>query len=127
MEITNLSNKLNGLEHVFGSNFLDERVCRQWILRKLHGDRPSCPSCGFRIEPGRLERFFNCGRIECPDCGRSFNCLSGTPLANCPLKFADMVMMFVGFQWGLSNVEISSIVGIHRTAVMKWRAKWISE
>ena len=29
-----------------GMLLLDERLCREWVLHRLHPDGPRCPGCG---------------------------------------------------------------------------------
>lgn len=127
MENTADMRRFDPLAEVFGANFLDEEVCRQWVLKRLHGDRPRCPECGHMIECQRLPRFWANGRMECQSCGRWFDALSGTPLMNCHFRFSEFVLICMGFHWGFSNTEIARYLGLHSETVRLWRAKWISE
>lgn len=124
MDNTAKNDIVGDLAAVFGANFLDETVCREWILRKIHPMRPVCPHCGRRIARWRLSRFWMNGRMECDDCHRWFNALTGTALSGCRLGFADFVMMAAGFHWGFSNQEIARLIAFDPETVRIWRHKW---
>ncbi|MBA2881816.1 hypothetical protein HNR65_002147 [Desulfosalsimonas propionicica] len=106
---------------IFGPNFLDADVCRQWILRRLHPDGAFCPCCGSGLTGTALGRFWQSRTVTCRSCGRDFTARTGTILAGKNLSYQEIVLMAWLMARGDSNSEISEIIGCNRETVRLWR------
>ena len=71
---------LQGAAAIFGPNFLDESVCRAWVLNRLHPGGARCPGCGSRLHSKKSARFWQDKPVRC-GCGKSFSARTDTALA----------------------------------------------
>jgi len=109
----------------FGPEFLDDGVCRDWVLRRLHPAGAFCPGCGAGIQgDNRLQRFWSGLRLTCPSCGKFFTALTGTFLARSQQSFRELVLLAFLLEAGFSNTETARLVGNHTNTVRMWRLKF---
>lgn len=83
-----------------------------------------CPGCaGTRI--GRWGRRQGIQRFRCRDCGRTFNALSGTPLAR--LRKKDAWPAFAGCLVNGRTVRDSAeVCGVHPNTTFRWRHRFLA-
>lgn len=109
----------------FRADFLDESVCRAWILTALHGEGPiQCPACRAEMEGVALQRFWEGKRVCCRRCGKFFTALTGTFLAGCHMSYAE-VMLLAGFlSFGIQSRDIAKILNVSPETVRQWGKKF---
>ncbi|WP_296950094.1 IS1595 family transposase [uncultured Massilia sp.] len=85
--------------------------------------RPPCPRC-------HATRVHRCGsasglqRYRCCRCGRSYNALSGTPLARLRLK--EKWLAYLQCVLASRTVrDAAAVTGVHRTTSFRWRHRFI--
>ena len=83
-----------------------------------------CPDC----QSTRIWRWgFKDGvqRFRCKDCGRTFNALTGTPLAR--LKRLDAWLAYCdALIAGLSVRKAALVVGVHKNTAFRWRHRMLT-
>ena len=92
------------------------------------GDVPACPHCGSH-DLGKWGKAHGLKRFRCRDCKRTFNALTGTPLAR--LRKKEKWDAFAATLKGGATVRSSAeTCGVHRNTTFRWRHRflaWISE
>jgi len=83
-----------------------------------------CPVCGSeRI--GRWGRAHGLPRHRCRDCGRTFNALTGTPLAR--LRRRESWLGFgIALQEGQSTSRSAATCGVARSTAFRWRHRFLA-
>lgn len=107
----------------FGPEFLDETRCREWILKKLHGDVPSCPRCKLKIFD-TPEKFWQGEQIRCEMCGKKFTALSNTFLAGTQFDLREILLLAVLLWYEFSNQEIARVLKVDQETIRIWRHKF---
>lgn len=83
----------------------------------------TCPACGGThcVRNGHADGL---QRYKCRGCARSFNALSGTPLARLRLraKWSDQAVVL---HQGLSVRTAAQQLGVHRTTAFRWRHRFL--
>jgi transposase-like protein len=96
--------------------------CAELIEQSLA--RPSCPHCG----ADKVQRYGQANglrRFRCNRCRRTFNALTGTPLAH--LRLRDKWLPYLQCLLESRTVrEAASKVGVHRTTSFRWRHRLLS-
>ena len=111
----------------FAAAFLDEDVCRHWIIKHLHPESaPTCPNCHTDISDRVLPRYWEGGRICCNTCGKFFTALTGTFLNGCHLNFSGVFLLalFLGINVPLGIVATK--LDISEETARLWRNKFRS-
>jgi transposase-like protein len=92
------------------------------LIEQAARGRP-CPRCGYA-------RVHRCGhasglqRFRCLGCGRSFNALTGTPLAR--LRKKEHWLAYLQCVLESRTVrEAARVVGVHRTTSFRWRHRFV--
>ena len=106
---------------IFGPNFLDAEVCRQWILKRLHPAGAFCPCCGSSLAGRQATRFWQDRPVCCTECGKTFTARTGTILAGKNLTYQEIILMAYLMARGDSNTEIAEIIGCNRETIRLWR------
>lgn len=112
--------------HVFNANFLDYEFSRLWVLKTLHPDGGRCPGCGEIIPEKSQERFWQCKRVICWNCGKYFSALTGTFLSGCQQDFRTIILLAVLIGLGVPGGQISSIVRMSEDSIRIWRRKFMA-
>jgi len=109
----------------FAAGFLDEGVCRWWILNKIHGDgHVTCPECHVPLTDVALRRFWEGNRICCRACGKYFTALTKTFLGGCHMNFREIILLAVFLHFGIPAREIARILKISTETVRLWEIKF---
>ena len=109
----------------FSAEFLDEDVCRRWILEKIYdGMAISCPQCSALLTENRLRRFWLAERIRCHACGKFFTALTDTFLQGCHLAFREIILLAIFLHFNIHHREIASILRISTETVRLWDIKF---
>lgn len=108
----------------FCAGFLDEAVCRQWIIERLHPGGAICPECGKELSDKCQERFWNNERIKCKYCGKWFTALTGTMFQGIHMDFRAIIILalFLGMNQAASTV--ACFIGGNENTVRSWRSKF---
>lgn len=106
---------------IFGPNFLDRDVCRQWILKRLHPAGEFCPRCGLRLSGRQATRFLQDRPVCCRECGKTFTARTGTILAGKNLSYQEIILMAWLMARGDKNSTIADIIGCNRETIRLWR------
>lgn len=92
------------------------------------GDVPACPHCGSH-DLGKWGKAHGLKRLRCRDCKRTFNALTGTPLAR--LRKKEKWDAFAAtLKEGATVRSSAETCGVHRNTTFRWRHRflaWISE
>jgi transposase-like protein len=109
----------------FGAGFLDEEMCRLWVLSSLHENTSvGCPECGSVLIGTGKKNFWDGKRIRCHHCGKFFTALTGTFLSGCHLGYRTIVLLAVFLSVGMKHDEIARKLGISSEAVRLWNLKF---
>ena len=100
----------------------DQQQIVEWI-EPQQDKRPTCPYCETE-DPIRWGRSQGLSRFRCRNCRRTFNALSGTPLAGLRHKeqwpvFAEMMIE------GKSVRASAQACGVHYTTTFRWRRRFL--
>jgi len=110
------------VKEVFGAQFLDEEHCRQWILKKVHGETGHCPNCQVVSEP--QDRFFSGARMKCRSCGKYYTALTGTFLCGTQFDFREIILLALFLEIGVANLYIAILLGVDQETVRIWRNRF---
>jgi predicted RNA-binding Zn-ribbon protein involved in translation (DUF1610 family) len=105
----------------FNAVFLEESVCRHWVIGQIHRGKFSCPECGARVPDNLIRSFWDAKRIECDNCGKWFTALTGTFLSGCHLNFQQIVLLYYLIGLNVPDKEIARIISISPCSVRLWR------
>lgn len=132
-EMTAISNYMHGkmlmtpsaaLE-TMSAGFLDEIMCRQWILERLHPGGAICPGCSIKIEGEKqLQRFWSGERLKCRVCGKFFTAITGTLFAGCHLTFPEMFLMMLLLGTCFKDKFIAEKLKVSQESIRLWRSKF---
>ena len=93
------------------------------LIGEIGADKRRCPACA-------CERYYRHGqanglqRYRCRDCGRTYNDLSGTPLAR--LRLREKWLDYLGTVLDATSVrKAASQVGVHRNTSFRWRHRFL--
>src|ERR1700760_4716196 len=94
------------------------------VAAQAHAERAGCPHCASR----KLQRWGHASglpRYRCGDCRRTFNALTGTPLARLRMKdrWADQAQALIT---GESVVKAATRCGVAVTTAFRWRHRFLS-
>ena len=94
------------------------------MAAQAHAERAGCPHCASR----KLQRWGHASglpRYRCGDCRRTFNALTGTPLARLRMKdrWADQAQALIT---GESVVKAATRCGVAVTTAFRWRHRFLS-
>jgi transposase-like protein len=86
-------------------------------------ERPSCPHCHSPriVRNGRADGW---QRYKCRACGRTFNALTGTPLARLRLR-VKWLGQARALEAGVSVRTAAAELGVHRTTAFRWRHRFL--
>jgi transposase-like protein len=104
--------------------FFDEQYCRMWILSLLYSDYPLCPECGMKIPKSKLQRFWNCQRIRCGNCGKFFTALTGTFLSGCHMDFRKLILLAIFLECSFPTKEIAERLHVSAETIRIWKNKF---
>jgi transposase-like protein len=94
------------------------------VIESIAAARSSCPRCAST----RLYRHgcaHDLQRYRCRDCGKTFNALTGTPLAR--LRERSRWLNYLDCLLGATSVrKAARIVGVHRTTSFRWRHRFLT-
>ena len=106
-------------------DFFDERVCRRWILQRLHPQCPHCPGCGKPITSEKgVVNFFEMKRVFCKHCKKIFTALTGTALNGIQIDLRTLYLLAVFLALKIDRKEIAMMLNIHIETVRVWEAKF---
>ena len=109
----------------FTVELFDERVCREWILNKLHPEGAFCPGCGKPILSAKcLQNFWSLKRVFCKDCKKIFTALTGTMLNGIQMDLRTLFVMAVFLQLGADRKVIAKLLKIHPETIRFWEMKF---
>ena len=96
----------------------------QRILEQRLEDDPKCPHCGSRRIEGWGQERNGLTRSRCLDCRRTFNSLTGTPLAR--LRKKERWLGFAGvLNQSLSVRKAATACKVNKNTAFKWRHRFL--
>ena len=117
----NLPQRLQTLAALHPAAGLDRIVA---LIDQFGASKRRCPSCA-------CERYHRHGqanglqRYRCRDCGRTYNDLSGTPLAR--LRLREKWLDYLRAVLDSTSVRLAaSRVGVHRNTALRWRHRFLA-
>lgn len=114
----------HNLDDTLFAEFLDEDMCRRWILERLHPSGAHCPDCNQPVkDETTLKNFWNDGRATCKGCGKWFTALTSTFLQSTRLSFKDILLLafLAGFlDEGINIGVIAEKVDVSPETVRQW-------
>ena len=110
------------VREAFGAVFLDADFCREWVLKRIHGETGRCPNC--HIEAESQQRFFQGARIKCRPCGKFYTALTGTFLCGTQFDFREIVLLALFLELGLANSSIAKTLGVDQETVRIWKNRF---
>jgi len=101
----------------------DEARAVAVIVEGRLGAQPSCPRCGGAhvVRNGHADGL---QRYKCRTCGRTFNALTGTPLARLRQR-GKWLAQARALAEGLSVRGAAAQMGVHRTTSFRWRHRFL--
>jgi len=100
-----------------------EREVLRLIEERLES-QPSCPHCGHN-GLSRHGHADGLQRYKCRACGRTFNALTGTPLARLRQR-EKWLSQATALEEGLSVRRAAAQMGVHRTTAFRWRHRFLT-
>ncbi len=93
------------------------------VLEQQLASPPACPRCSHPrcVRNGHADGL---QRYQCRGCKRSFNALTGTPLARLRLR-AKWGLQAQALQEGFSVRRAAQHLGVHRTTAFRWRHRFL--
>mgnify|MGYP001340717988 CR=1 FL=1 len=96
----------------------------RWVIDHLHPEGQRCPHCGAElVDEKRLERWYQCERIECKSCSRFFTSLTGTILQRSTLDPREVYLLAVLSALQVSREQIAEILDVHKDTVRNWQQR----
>ncbi|QOY95812.1 IS1595 family transposase [Massilia sp. UMI-21] len=93
------------------------------LIEQIRAPQRACPRCASQ----RCHRHGHANglqRYRCRECGRSFNDLSGTPLAR--LRLREKWLDYLDALIGATSVRRAALdVGVHRNTAFRWRHRFV--
>lgn len=97
----------------------------QSVVNQRAAEVLACPHCYAASVVG-WGREGGVQRYRCRSCSKTFNALTGTPMAH--LKRRDAWLVYAQALWdGLSVRKAASQAGVHRTTSFRWRHRWLEQ
>lgn len=87
-------------------------------------ERPACPRCA-SARVRRWSREDGLRRFRCLECGRTFNCLTGTPLAHLRRKDC-WLRMAEALRSGMSLRKAAAHCGVSLSTAFRWRHRFLA-
>ena len=111
----------------FNAEFLNEQMCRWWVLHRLHHRGVFCPPCSRQVCDGaQLQSFWSLKRIKCRDCSKFFSARSGTFLSGSHMDLTQVFLLTLLVAMGVENGLIAEILSCNPETVRLWRARFDS-
>lgn len=94
------------------------------VIEGAAGDKPGCPHCGGArvVKNGTSDGL---QRHKCRACGRTFNALTGTPLARLRMK-GRWLDQTAALRDGLSLTKACERLGVSRPTAFRWRHRFLA-
>lgn len=94
------------------------------VIERRQQAAPMCPHCGavHIVKNGHSDGL---QRYWCRGCGKTFNALSGTPLAHLHLR-GKWLQQAQALRDGLSLSQVQQRLGIARTTALRWRHRFLA-
>jgi len=109
----------------FSAECLAKVTVGRWVVDQLHPAGACCPHCKVGIsDEKRLERWYQCERIQCKECGRFFTSLTGTILQSSQLDPVEVYLLAVLSELEVPAAKIAAVIDVHKDTVRNWQAKF---
>jgi len=105
----------------FDTTWLDEALCRSWVMLRIHHAGAGCPECGTGLTESQRLSFFNQRRVRCSGCGKYFSATTGTFICRTKLDYRQLVLMYFLIGIGVDDEKISTALNVDKTTVWKYR------
>jgi transposase-like protein len=109
----------------FSADCLSWLTVGHWAIDQLHPEGQRCPECKTEIvDEKRMDRWYQCERIQCKSCGRFFTSLTGTILQASQLDPREIYLLAVLSELEVPAAKIASVIDIHKDTVRAWQQKF---
>jgi len=109
----------------FSADCLSWVTVGRWVIDQLHPGGARCPHCKVEItDEKRVERWYQCERIQCKDCGRFFTSLTGTILQSSQLDPREIYLLAVLSELEVPAAKIAAVISVHKDTVRNWQQKF---
>ena len=106
----------------FTLDFLDDDICRHWILTHLHRTGAACPHCRQKVQGEKnLNRFWLNMRIRCTQCSRYYRASSKTFLERAEKDYRWLFFIAAMIGAGVSDRQIAERLDADPQTVKKYR------
>ena len=96
----------------------------RWTIDQLHPDGQRCPHCSEEIrDEKRMDRWYQCERIQCKHCGHFFTSLTGTILQSSPLDPREVYLLAVLSELEVPAAKIATVIDVHKDTIRNWQMK----
>ncbi|MBI3582397.1 MAG: hypothetical protein HY096_00420 [Nitrospinae bacterium] len=109
----------------FNASFLNEEVCREWILRRLYPDTVKCPACkSIIVDATTLKNFWELKRCRCKNCKKWFSAKVGTIFDNGQMIMSEIAMLAIFLYLKVPYKVIAEKLNMHPVSVSMWEKKF---
>lgn len=104
--------------------WLDEELCRRWVLEQIYPDDPCCPVCGVAVREGKaLASWWQLRRVRCHSCKHYYRATKGTILQHCNLDLRQVIMLAWAFSWDFNNAGAANLAETDKKTAKLWRLR----
>ncbi len=102
--------------------WLNEDVCRLWLLQQFYPVGPCCPVCRVEVRKGKATTsWWSLRRVHCHNCGSFYRATRNTILHRCNLKLRQVVMLVWALSLGVNDSCAARLSGINQRTARLWR------
>lgn len=89
----------------------------------MHPSGPTCPACGVSVAGPSAGTWADGGLIRCRDCGKWFDCRTGTPISGLHLSWQQLTLYVTLYSVGLRSAKIASYCQISDDTVRRLKRR----
>jgi len=109
----------------FNVGFLNEEICREWILKRLHPNIIKCPACdSIIVDVITLNNFWSLKRCRCKQCKKWFSAKVGTIFDNGQLTMSEIGMLAIFLYLKVPHKVIAEKLNMHPVSIGMWEKKF---
>jgi len=102
---------------------IDETRLVEWFFAYFHNSRARCYYCGEDLSERSTKSFLDGRRASCGSCRKNNQFFKGTPLHGARTAPAQVLLLAILFDLGLSKNKAADITGMPVGVVSSWQKK----
>lgn len=102
---------------------IDETRLMEWYFSFFHQDDARCFHCGETLSEKSTRTFLDGRRASCATCRNNNQIFKGTPLQGARTSPAQVLVLAILFDLGLTPKEISTLTGFPAAVARQWQHK----